>query len=499
MRDLVTTIGAALLILGVTPARALAQPLGRTIVAGSTITDTLRATDAHFLKGAPYRIYRLEADTGRLYVISLRSSAFDAYLRVEAAVGRITEQLDSDDDGGGGNDALVIFRPPRPGEYLLVASVTGTRTLAGPFTLNVQERIDRTVAPRAIAIGDSLSAELGPASAVSTLGGYIYDLYTLHAKAGEVVRIRLKPDSLIWTAGTLTRTGDFTSLTDGSRSDEDGGYFRAATEGDYAIRVRGRAGVFSARYQLVVSERTAQNAAVETRHLEDGREASARLQRGAVGDKAVQVWTYKPRLRDRLTITMQSPSFDTYVYVGYTRDGKFVELAHNDDEARGSTNSRVVIRALSTDELTIRASTALATGEGAYTLKLVAIPDIAHTLRHQPIAIGSQVQDSLRDADATLDDGSRYVEWTFHAATAGERFSITLRSKDFDTFVSVGQLKSGKFAEFSNNDDAPEDAPRDYVSRLDVVAPNAGDFIIRVNTFGPDQLGAYTLKLDRKT
>ena len=68
-----------------------------------------------------------------------------------------------------------------------------------------------------------------------------------------------------------------------------------------------------------------------------------------------------------------------------------------------------------------------------------------------------------------------------------------MRSKALDAFLMVGQMAQGQFKEIWRDDDGGggKDA------RVVMVAPQAGQYVIRTNTFGPAQKGEYTLKVER--
>jgi TPR repeat protein len=103
------------------------------------------------------------------------------------------------------------------------------------------------------------------------------------------------------------------------------------------------------------------------------------------------------------------------------------------------------------------------------------------------------VRGTLGPGDAVMYDGSRYDEWVVRAAE-GERLRISLASAEFDALLSVGRLMGGEFVELSGNDDLAEGATD---ARVVLVAPATEDLVVRVNTFGPEPSGGYTLAVER--
>jgi TPR repeat protein len=124
---------------------------------------------------------------------------------------------------------------------------------------------------------------------------------------------------------------------------------------------------------------------------------------------------------------------------------------------------------------------------------------VRHALQERPISIGQPVSGSLEPTDAALDeDGSLYEEWTFRVERPDERIVVTLTSSDFDTMLSLGERRGGTFAEFTSDGASPRSAPGRRVSRIVAVLPHAGEYVIRVNTFGREESGRYSLRVERE-
>jgi predicted Zn finger-like uncharacterized protein len=99
--------------------------------------DQLVVTDPADPKDVRYRckLYQIDLQAGRNYVIDMESTAFDAYLRLEDARGR---PLMEDDDSGGNLNARMQFTPNQTGSYVIVATTYNEQTF-GPFRLTVRE------------------------------------------------------------------------------------------------------------------------------------------------------------------------------------------------------------------------------------------------------------------------------------------------------------------------------------------------------------------------
>ncbi len=99
---------------------------------GTTVTGSLTATDCEFQDGTKVDLYRFTITTTRQVVITLRSSAFDAYLILFNAAGTGIEE---DDDSAGGTDSRITATLPA-GTYVIAANSFEPAT--GSYTLTTQ-------------------------------------------------------------------------------------------------------------------------------------------------------------------------------------------------------------------------------------------------------------------------------------------------------------------------------------------------------------------------
>jgi hypothetical protein len=84
--------------------------------------------------GTYCKVYTYPMRAGQLYFIDLRSTNFDAYLRLEDSTGR---QLAEDDDGGGGLNARIVFMAPRSDTFRIIAT-TFAPGMVGDYTLTIR-------------------------------------------------------------------------------------------------------------------------------------------------------------------------------------------------------------------------------------------------------------------------------------------------------------------------------------------------------------------------
>jgi hypothetical protein len=83
---------------------------------------------------ARMKVFQVQLQPPKTYVITLDSDDFDPYLRVESPTG---QPLAEDDDSGGDLNAKIVFRPQQPGLYRIIA--TSFDGFTGGFRLKVQE------------------------------------------------------------------------------------------------------------------------------------------------------------------------------------------------------------------------------------------------------------------------------------------------------------------------------------------------------------------------
>lgn len=111
---------------------------------------------------------------------------------------------------------------------------------------------------------------------------------------------------------------------------------------------------------------------------------------------------------------------------------------------------------------------------------------------NRAIRANAAVLGDLDSADPQMHDGTPYELWTYVGRT-GESLLITLRSDDFDAFVSIGTVSGGVFTAIESADDGAGGTD----SRLEITLPFAGEYAIRANSLSPRRpTGDYILRFD---
>jgi len=116
-------------------------------------------------------------------------------------------------------------------------------------------------------------------------------------------------------------------------------------------------------------------------------------------------------------------------------------------------------------------------------------PDIStqNLARLPRIAIGQTVTGRLADGDFLRPDGS-YADSYVYMGRAGERITVTQRSRDFDSWVMVDDPR-GPMQE------ADDDSGGNLDSELTVTLPHDGPFLIVANSVAAQATGGYQMTL----
>lgn len=192
------------------------------------------------------------------------------------------------------------------------------------------------------------------------------------------------------------------------------------------------------------------------------------------------IYTYQARAGERLTLTMRSSDFDTFLTVARMEGGE-MELIVRDDDSGGGTNSRAEFTVDRDGPIFIAANALSEDMRGAYTIELAAAGG------SERIAVGQSRNGTLARTDPRLADSSYYDTYSYQGRQ-GERLTISMTSGAFDTYLSIGRVVDGTYREVGNNDDG--DGTH---SVLEITLPETGTYQIRANSFLKDQTGAYTL------
>jgi len=133
------------------------------------------------LKRSPVKTYDFDMKKGTIYVIDLKSKAFDAYLRLEDPDGK---QVAENDDFGGTLDSRIAYKAPESGKYKICA--TRLSGADGKFVLTVrtgsEKDLESTKRANPVAHADLIGKQAPDIVGEHTLNGKAKKLSDLKGK-----------------------------------------------------------------------------------------------------------------------------------------------------------------------------------------------------------------------------------------------------------------------------------------------------------------------------
>jgi len=294
---------------------------------------------------------------------------------------------------------------------------------------------------------------------------------------------------------TLPEDGDYVITATSAQRGERGAY-RLSVESVPGAGSLSRAFPNAAARASAKPLASAKPAAASERVLAPGRTVTGMLSaspRGALGT-AEGDWRYAGRAGETITLDMRSSEFDPFLTLYSV--GTAVSRVAQDDNGGGGLNSRIVYRLPADGEYVARAERRVPGRSGSYTLSF---NSSARASRPGPGAEGartlganSAVIGELDGSDPKMRDGTPYDLWNY-VGRAGETIRITLRSDDFDAFLSIGTVTNGVFSAIESADDGAGGTH----SRLEITLPFTGQYAIRANSLSPRRpTGDYVLRID---
>ncbi|MBW4515602.1 MAG: trypsin-like peptidase domain-containing protein [Timaviella obliquedivisa GSE-PSE-MK23-08B] len=209
-------------------------------------------------------------------------------------------------------------------------------------------------------------------------------------------------------------------------------------------------------------------------------------------------YTFEGKAGQRIVISMTSSELDAYLIL-LSPNG---DDLGQDDNGAGGKNAKLTVTLPENGTYTVLANTSSAREMGRYSLQ-AAVNGGSSTVNGggsgstprpnaSQQASGSlplQIQGSLGANSRVLQsDRSPYQEHTFQG-NAGQRVSISLESREFDSYLILLDPDGKKIAE---NDDASANTMN---SALTVTLPSTGTYRIIANTYDSTGRGQYTLSI----
>jgi hypothetical protein len=192
----------------------------------------------------------------------------------------------------------------------------------------------------------------------------------------------------------------------------------------------------------------------------------------------------------RYRVTVESEAFDTVAQI--RQPGQDTPLAENDDYGEG-LNSRINFSPRDSGDYILRVTGFAADARGAYSAKVEQLPPLPAPISTAGTAVTTTGTWSLWEgalAETDPDhDGRHYVDYLVHF-DAGQRRFISLEAVgDWDPLVEILNA-SDREGDAVDQDD---DSGTGFNSLLAFQAEEAGDYIVRVSSFGEGTTGNYRL------
>jgi len=212
----------------------------------------------------------------------------------------------------------------------------------------------------------------------------------------------------------------------------------------------------------------------------------------------VDPYVYQGRAGERITITLRSGSFDSWLVVRGPGG-----LDEHDDDGAGGNDSRLTVTLPQSGRYLIAANSVGQRDTGPYTISVqsgnggvvgpgpstggrgIAITDL-NWRRLPAIAAGRTVTGRLTTTDVLRDDNT-YMDGYVYQGRAGERITITMQSSAFDSWLVVND-PNGPLYEHDDDSGGGNNA------RLTLTLPHAGPYVIVANSVS-QSTGAYVLSI----
>jgi Trypsin-like peptidase domain len=415
---------------------------------------------------------------------------------------------------------LLTLSQSTPGRITFAGNLRGEGGPSGPSGPDVSTQ-NLARLPR-IAVGQTVTGRLAENDFVRPDGSYA-DSYVYMGRAGERITATLRSrDFDAWLVVDDPRSETWQEYDDDSGGDLDSELtVTLPHDGPYLIVANSVAAQATGSYQVTL--RSAGRGEVDPGGGGSGGRGTiadlgrTRLPRITSGQTVngrltpddflrtddntyVDGYLYAGRAGERLTITMRSSAFDSWLVF----DDPNGPMRENDDDSGGGNDSQLTVT-LPHDGNYVIVANSVSRSSGPYTLSVRSggggfqeAPsdgggsgsggDIADLGRRQlpQITAGQTVSGRLTTSDFLRTDDNTYADGYVYNGRAGEQITITMRSDAFDSWVVIDD-PNGPLREHDDDGGGGNDA------ELTVTLPHAGRYVIIANSVSPRDTGAYTL------
>lgn len=417
---------------------------------------------------------------------------------------RAADRLDCDDDItaliNGRLDALKSDSPQA--DASTDSSATGLATHSTTSTSQQASETgarQRPTAPRVpmpLAIGQNASGRLTASTPVDAQTNVPFDLWTFNAQNGQELRISMtSPTGELDTYLVVERAGEDGQTQEIAINDDRGDgtlnslvCFTPRASGEYIIRARSFWREQYGEYDLLAQPAATGRQSAAAHPLTMGEEQVGRLNCDSpVDETAYDLWSFQAEAGQVFQISMNSEELDPLISVGQMRDGRFVEVAMDDDGGDG-LNSLLRFVPNQSGEYLIRARTYAPEQYGSY--QLLTQSSSLISLSQQPVARRQNAW--VVSGDIASEGATSYVDYNF-APRRGRSYTFRAIANDFAPIIDIGVLDDdghitpinfydGASGRATWSADLPADRPNGrYVVRVSAPTGAAGHFELVIN------------------
>ncbi len=354
-----------------------------------------------------------------------------------------------------------------------------------------------------ISAGQTVAGRLDGSDYLRDDGTY-YDDWFYDGRAGEqIVITQSSGDFDSWLLVGRIVSGAFALEEyndDGAGGNDSRITYVLPADGQYVIRVnvvgRGRTGSYTLRVDRTGGSFASSSSGGRT--LAAGQTFTGELDSSDLlwtDDTHYELWRYYGRAGERLSVTMRSPAFSSYMQYGRMNGNEFSFLGGSNTRTIGGQQETVLDVTLSeTGEYGIRANSH-GRHTGSYVISVSSSGSSSSssspasaTSSAATISVGSTIRGTLLTSDAQADSGWYHDDYTF-SGSRGEVIYVEMVASDFDAYLDIYQVLT-----WAARDDDGGDGLN---ARLVFTLPETGSYTICARSRYANKTGAYTLSLSR--
>jgi len=484
-------VGVIVALAGLTP---LASPAAAQdpIRPGGEVQGRLQDGDAQLTSGEYVDVYVFEGRAGQQVTIQMSSSDVDSYVMIR---GPSCFAEFNDDREEGDVDSQLTVRLPATGQYRIQAT-TFSPGESGRYSLSLVEGTGPQIAARGggrAETGTNAGQLSGTDDAISS--GEYADSWSFTGTPGQTYVVRLNSaefDPYLMVRGDgVSEDNDDDQTGRGSRNSRI--EFVMPDTGEVSIITTSYTTGETGAYTLVLESAGGSSVLAmdpATSVLRAGQTVTGRLDSGNQtlrSGEYMTVYTLNGRAGDHIELTLRSDQFDPYLFV--QGPGDFAVANDDDETGEDGVNSRLVLTLPADGEYQVVA-TSYAPGEtGAYRLSVSnsdagSVQTAASPRAGNSFADGVSLSGMLSASDEQLATGE-YADRYVISGERGDRVALDLQSDAFDTYLFL----RGPDDVAADNDDGPDGTN----SRIDMTLPADGDYTVSVTSYGPGEVGPYSL------